>query len=103
MATKSSIAHLRRGATALTAEAGKLIRDRALNAAHQALVLALQSVQAADRKLRGTGIARRKTARRGRAVVNKRKAARPTAKARRIAAATTPRRKSTRRARRVAR
>jgi hypothetical protein len=98
MATKSSIAHLRRGATALTAEAGKLIRDRALSAAHQALVLALQSVQAADRKLRGTG-----TTRRGRAIAIKRKSARPTAKARRTAAASTPRRKSARRARRIAR
>jgi hypothetical protein len=76
MATKSSIARLRRGATALTAEAGKLIRDRALSAAHQALVLALQSVQAADRKLRGTGSARRKMTRRGRAVAVKRKTAR---------------------------
>jgi hypothetical protein len=83
MANKSSIAHLRRGATALTAEAGKLIRNRALNAAHQALVLALQSVQAADRKLRGSGTARRKTTRRGRAAATKRKAGRPPTKARR--------------------
>ena len=37
MATRPSISHIRRGATALTSEAGKLIRDRALNAAHQAL------------------------------------------------------------------
>ena len=54
MATKPSISHIRRNASALTTEAGKLIRDRALSAAHQALVVALQTVQAADRKLRGT-------------------------------------------------
>ena len=84
MANKPSITHLKRGATALTAEAGKLIRDRALSAAHQALVLALQSVQAADRKLRGTSTARRKTvARRGRATPVKRKVARVASKARR--------------------
>lgn len=89
MATKPSITHLRRGASALTAEAGKLVRDRALSAAHQALVLALQSVQAADRKLRGTGAStRRKATRRGStATTVKRKLARPAAKARRRVAA----------------
>lgn len=88
MANKPSMTHLKRGATALTAEAGKLIRDRALNAAHQALVLALQSVQAADRKLRGTSAPRRKPARPkvrygGRATPVKRKVARVASKARR--------------------
>lgn len=105
MANRPSMTHLRRGATALTAEAGKLIRNRALNAAHQALVLALQSVQAADRKLRGTvlGNPRRKATRRGgRASAAKRKVARPIAKARSAAATTRPRRKRTRSGRRVA-
>lgn len=89
MANRPSIDHLKRGAGALTAEAGKLIRDRALNAAHQALVLALQSVQAADRKLRGASAPRRKTARRGRAISTsratavKRKVARAASKGRR--------------------
>lgn len=87
MANKPSITHLKRGASALTAEAGKLVRDRALNAAHQALVLALQSVQAADRKLRGAATPRRKAARRGRATSVKRtikgKVTRTASKARR--------------------
>jgi hypothetical protein len=83
MANKPSITHLKRGATALTAEAGKLIRDRALNAAHQALVLALQSVQAADRKLRSAATPRRKATRRGRAMPLKRKITRAASKARR--------------------
>jgi hypothetical protein len=83
MANKPSITHLKRGASALTAEAGKLIRNRALNAAHQALVLALQSVQAADRKLLGTSAPRRKPAKRGSAASVKRKVTRTVAKARR--------------------
>jgi len=91
MATRPSISHIRRGATALTSEAGKLIRDRALNAAHQALVVALQTVQAADRKLRGTAMPRRKPAR----STSKRKTARAASKARRA--------KPSRRGRRVAR
>lgn len=74
MARKPSIDHLRRGATELTNEAGTLIRDYALNAAHQTLVLALQSVQAADRKLGHKGERRRSVAPRR---------ARPTAKVRR--------------------
>ncbi len=103
MATKPSISHIRRGASALTTEAGKLIRDRALNAAHQALVMALQTVQAADRKLRGTGTPRRKPARTVRAAA-KRKATRAVTKARRAVATTTTRRaKPARRSRRVAR
>lgn len=89
MATKPSITDLRRGASALTAEAGKLVRDRALSAAHQALVLALQSVQAADRKLRGTGTGtRRKATRRAPAAAAvKRKLARPATKTGRTVAA----------------
>jgi hypothetical protein len=86
MAHRPSITHLKRGATALTAEAGKLIRDRALNAAHHALVLALQSVQAADRKLRNASSQRRKPARLGRAASVKRKVTRAADKARRRAA-----------------
>ena len=101
MATKPSISHIRRGATALTSEAGKLIRDRALNAAHQALVMALQTVQAADRKLRGTPTPRRKPARTARSS-SKRKAARAVSKAGRAVAATVTRTKAMRR-RRVAR
>jgi hypothetical protein len=97
MATKPSISHIRRGATALTTEAGKLIRDRALNAAHQALVMALQTVQAADRKLRGTAIPRQRTARSGAT----RKAARTASKAR--PATATRQAKASRRGRRVAR
>ncbi|HEY3918395.1 MAG TPA: hypothetical protein VGL83_11415 [Stellaceae bacterium] len=104
MATKPSINHLRRGATALTTEAGKLIRDRALNAAHQALVVALQSVKAADRKLRGTvSSPRRKASRRTGAAALKRKAARPAAKARRSIAAAASRGKTVRRGRRATR
>lgn len=105
MASKPSINHLRRGATALTTEAGKLIRDRALNAAHQALVVALQGVKAADRKLRATGDSpRRKASTRTRATAAKRKAARPAAKARRSAAAAAAGRgKVARRSRRAAR
>ena len=102
MATKPSISHIKRGATALTTEAGKLIRDQALNAAHQALVMALQTVQAADRKLRGTGTTHRKPARARTSA--KRKAARAVGQASRAVATTTRRAKSTaRRVRRVAR
>ena len=36
-------------------EAGKIVRDQALNAAHQALSFALQTVRAADQTLRGAG------------------------------------------------
>jgi hypothetical protein len=98
MATRPSISHIRRGASALTTEAGKLIRDRALNAAHQALVMALQTVQAADRKLRGAPMPRRKTTRTGRASA-KRRSPRASSKT-----PTTARRaKSARRGRRVAR
>lgn len=87
MANKPSMTHLKRGATALTSEAGKLIRDRALGAAHQALVLALQSVQAADRKLRGAATPRRKATRRGRTTTAvKRKVTHVASKARRRAA-----------------
>lgn len=107
MATRPSISHIRRGAGALTTEAGKLIRDRALNAAHQALVVALQTVQAADRKLRGVAAPRRKSPRRSAAARSgavKRKATRTVSKARRSVAATRTRRtKSSRRSRRVAR
>jgi hypothetical protein len=53
MAKNRTIASLGRGASALTAEAGKLIRDRALGAAHQALILAQETVRSADRSLRG--------------------------------------------------
>ena len=81
MAKKPSIIHLKRSATALTAEAGKLIRDRALNAAHQALVMALHSVQAADRKITTAGTPRRKAA--GRVAAVKRKVTRTASKARR--------------------
>jgi hypothetical protein len=102
MATKPSISHIRRGATALTTEAGKLIRDRALNAAHQALVVALQTVQAADRKLRGTSTPRRKPARTARANA-KRKATRAVNKTRHAVATATRRAKTTRRSRRAAR
>jgi hypothetical protein len=102
MATKPSITHIRRGATALTSEAGKLIRDRALNAAHQALVMALQTVQAADRKLRGAATPRRKATRTTRAS-GKRKATRAVSKARQAVATTTRRAKTARRGRRVAR
>ena len=100
MATRPSISHIRRGATALTSEAGKLIRDRALNAAHQALVVALQTVQAADRKLRGIPTPRRagRTAR----TSSKRKT-RGVSKARRAGTTTTRRAKAPRRGRRVAR
>lgn len=100
MATKPSISHIKRGASALTTEAGKLIRDRALNAAHQALVMALQTVQAADRKLRGATPPRRKATTRASA---KRKATRAVSKARRTVAAATRRAKPARRGRRVAR
>jgi hypothetical protein len=102
MATKPSISHIRRGATELTTEAGKLIRDRALNAAHQALVMALQTVQAADRKLRGTATPRRKATRTARSST-KRKITRATSKARRTGATATGRAKASRRGRRVAR
>lgn len=104
MATKPSITDLRRGASALTAEAGKLVRDRALSAAHQALVLALQSVQAADRKLRGTGGTTRRKATRppSPATTVKRKLARPAAKARRTVAAAARRGKAVRRGRTAA-
>jgi hypothetical protein len=102
MATKPSISHIRRGATALTSEAGKLIRDGALNAAHQALVMALQTVQAADRKLRGVPSPRRKTARVGRAG-GKRKAARAVSKPRGAGATASQRPKASRRGRRLAR
>ncbi len=107
MANRPSMSHIRRGATALTNEAGKLIRDRALNAAHQALVVALQTVQAADRKLRGGTAPRRKSTRgspAARSGAIKRKATRTVAKARQTATATTRRPKATRRrARRAAR
>lgn len=86
MANKTSITHLKRGASALTNEAGKLIRDRALSAAHQALVMALHSVQAADRKLLGTSAPRRKAAKPGRVAAVKRKVTRTAGKARRRAA-----------------
>ena len=100
MATRPSISHIRRGASALTTEAGKLIRDRALNAAHQALVVALQTVQAADRKLRGVPTPRRKATRSVR-TSTKRKASRAVSKVRRVV---TPRQaKASRRGRRVAR
>lgn len=102
MATRPSISHIRRGATALTTEAGKLIRDRALNAAHQALVMALQTVQAADRKLRGSTMPRRKATGTTRSST-KRKATRAAGKTRRAVAATTGRAKASRRGRRVAR
>ena len=102
MATRPSISHIRRGATALTNEAGKLIRDRALNAAHQALVMALQTVQAADRRLRGAPMPRRKPARTVRAGA-KRKSTRAVTKVRRTGATTTRRAKASRRGRRVAR
>ena len=102
MATRPSISHIRRGATALTSEAGKLIRDRALNAAHQALVMALQTVQAADRKLRGVPTPRRKAGRTAR-TSSKRKTTRTVSKARRAGATTTRRAKTSRRGRRVAR
>jgi len=101
MATKPSISHIRRGASALTTEAGKLIRDRALNAAHQALVMALQTVQAADRKLRGASTPRRKTTRTARSNA-KLKATQAVNKARRAVATTTQRAKTVRRSRRVA-
>jgi hypothetical protein len=103
MATRPSISHIRRGATELTTEAGKLIRDRALNAAHQALVMALQTVQAADRKLRGAAMPRRKATTRTARSSTKRKATRAAGKARRAVAATTGRAKASRRGRRVAR
>ena len=99
MAKRPSISHIRLGASALTTEAGKLIRDRALNAAHQALVMALQTVQAADRKLRGTATPRRKATTRASA---KRKATRAVAKTRHAVATPTRRAKTSRR-RRVAR
>ncbi|HEY1506969.1 MAG TPA: hypothetical protein VGF92_21890 [Stellaceae bacterium] len=104
MATKPSISHIKRGASALTSEAGKLIRDRALSAAHQALVVALQTVQAADRKLRGTSSTpRRKAARTIRANA-KRKTTRAGTKARRAVATTTrPAKTAVRRTRRAAR
>lgn len=41
-------------ATALTAGAGKLVRDSALSAAHGALLLARKTVQGADAALRST-------------------------------------------------
>jgi len=106
MANRPSISHIRRGASALTTEAGKLIRDRALNAAHQALVVALQTVQAADRKLRGASTPRRKSPRRSTAARSgavKRKATRTVTKARRAVAATTRRAKASRRGRRAVR
>lgn len=102
MATRPSISHIRRGATELTTEAGKLIRDRALSAAHQALVMALQTVQAADRKLRGATTTRRKATGAIRAST-KRKATRAVGKARRAVATATGRAKASRRSRRVAR
>jgi hypothetical protein len=102
MATRPSISHIRRGATALTSEAGKLIRDRALDAAHQALVMALQTVQAADRKLRGMPTPRRKASRTAR-TSSKRKPARAASKGRHAGAITTRRVKASRRVRRVAR
>ena len=103
MATRPSISHIRRGATALTSEAGKLIRDRALNAAHQALVMALQTVQAADRKLRGAPTPRRKAGRVAGRTGAKRTATRAVSKAQRAGATTTRRAKASRRGRRVAR
>ena len=102
MATRPSISHIRRGASALTTEAGKLIRDRALHAAHQALVVALQTVQAADRKLRGAAIPLGKATRTARSNT-KRKATRAVGKARRAVATATGRAKGSRRGRRVAR
>jgi|SRR5689334_7581864 hypothetical protein len=102
MTTKPSISHIRRGATALTSEAGKLIRDGALNAAHQALVMALQTVKAADRKLRNVPSPRRKAARAGR-VSGKRKAARVASKPAPTGSTASRRPKASRRGRRVAR
>ncbi len=71
MASKRTIASLTRGASALTSEAGKLIRDRALGAAHQALILAQETVRSADHALRGTPVAKKAKAK---------KTAKPTAK-----------------------
>lgn len=102
MATRPSISHIRRGATALTSEAGKLIRDRALNAAHQALVMALQTVHAADRKLRGAPGPRHKAARTTRESAV-RKSTCAASKARRAGAPATRRAKASRRGYRVAR